>query len=74
MNRTRRRTNAPTKKWSMNEKWFGARITGPSAGTFSAPRLRVRKTVQASSDVRLRTTSYTASGSRVRARRWKRSK
>ena len=24
------------KKWSMNEKWFGARITGPSAGTLSA--------------------------------------
>ena len=29
MKRTRRRMNAPTKKWSMNEKWFGARITGP---------------------------------------------
>ena len=32
---TRRRMNAPTKKWSMNEKWFGARITGPLCGTLS---------------------------------------
>ena len=35
MNCTRRRRNAPTKKWSMNEKWFGAMMTGPG-GTFSA--------------------------------------
>jgi hypothetical protein len=74
MKRTRRRTKAPTKKWSMNEKWFGARMTGPSVGTFSAPLLRVRKHVQASSDVVIRTASYTQSGSRVRARSWKPSK
>ena len=30
------RTNAPAKKWSMNDAWLGARITGP-LGTFSAP-------------------------------------
>ena len=47
MNRTRRRMNAPAKKWSMNEKWFGARMTGPVAGTRSAPRLRERKNVHA---------------------------
>ena len=74
MNRTRRRTNAPVKKWSMNEKWFGARITGPLCGTFSAPLPRARKKVQAYSDVRMRTHSYTQSGSRVRERSWKRSK
>ena len=31
MNRTLRRIEAPRKKWSMNEKWLGARITGPLA-------------------------------------------
>ena len=62
MNRTRRRMKAPTKKWSMNEKWFGARITGPSVGTFSAPWPRARKNVHAMSDVMVRTASYTAVG------------
>ena len=57
MKRTRRRMKAPTKKWSMNEKWFGARITGPAVGTFSAPRLRARKNVYAVSDVGMRTAS-----------------
>jgi hypothetical protein len=33
MNRTLRRIAAATKKWSMNEKWFGARMTGPVGGT-----------------------------------------
>ena len=56
MNRTRRRMNAPTKKWSMNEKWFGAMITGP-VGTFSAAIPRARKNVHAYSDVRMRTAS-----------------
>ena len=35
------------KKWSMNEKWLGARITGPAAGTFSEAMQRARKNVQA---------------------------
>ena len=47
MNRTLRRMNAPAKKWSMNEKWFGARITGPDGGTFSAAIERARKNVHA---------------------------
>jgi hypothetical protein len=41
MNRTRRRMKAATKKWSMNEPWFGARIAGPF-GTFSVPIARAR--------------------------------
>jgi hypothetical protein len=57
MNRTRRRMNAPAKKWSMNEKWFGARMTGPVCGTFSAPLPRARKKVHAYSEVRIRTSS-----------------
>ena len=57
MKRTRRRIGAPTKKWSMNEKWFGARITGPRAGTFSAEIARVRKKLHAYSEVTMRTTS-----------------
>ena len=36
MNWIRRRMNAPAKKWSMNEAWLGARISGPP-GTFSDP-------------------------------------
>jgi hypothetical protein len=36
MNRTFRRSAAPRKKWSRNEKWFGASRTGPCWGTFSA--------------------------------------
>ena len=47
MNRTLRRIETPRKKWSMNEKWFGARITGPVPGTFSAATPRVRKTIHA---------------------------
>src|SRR3712207_8809199 len=35
MKRTFRRIAAPRKKWSMNEKWFGARITAPLGGTRS---------------------------------------
>ncbi len=31
----------------MNEKWFGARITGPLAGTFWLSIPRVRKNAQA---------------------------
>ena len=41
----------------MNEKWFGARITGPLAGTFSAPIPRARKNVHAYSVVATRTAS-----------------
>ena len=36
MNRTFRRSAAPRKKWSRNEKWFGARRTAPCCGTFSS--------------------------------------
>ena len=57
MNRTLRRMNAPTKKWSMNEKWLGARITGPAGGTFSAADERARKNVYAYTDVTMRTAS-----------------
>ena len=57
MKRTRRRMNAPAKKWSMNEKWLGARITGPRAGTFSSPTPRARKKVHACSVVAIRTAS-----------------
>jgi hypothetical protein len=42
MNRTFRRRAAPRKKWSRNEKWFGARRTGPCWGTFSAEIERSR--------------------------------
>jgi hypothetical protein len=44
------------KKWSMNEKWFGAMITGPS-GTLSPAIPRIRKNVHAYSDVHTRTAS-----------------
>jgi hypothetical protein len=33
MNRTGRGSSTPTNQWSMVEKWLGARITGPCAGT-----------------------------------------
>ena len=32
MKRIRRRVWTPAKKWSMFEKWLGARITGPRSG------------------------------------------
>ena len=57
MKRTRRRIAEPAKKWSMKLAWFGARITGPPAGTFSAPYARVRKNVQASTEVTTRVAS-----------------
>jgi hypothetical protein len=41
-NRTLRRMYTPAKKWSMFEKWFGARMSGPTAGTLSVPIARVR--------------------------------
>jgi hypothetical protein len=44
------------KKWSMNEAWLGARITGPS-GTFSEPTARARKATSALSIVTVRTAS-----------------
>jgi len=47
MKRTLRRTAEPTKKWSMNEKWLGARITGPAPGTFSEESPRARKNAKA---------------------------
>ena len=42
MNCTLRRIEAPMRKWSMNEEWLGARITGPLAGTCSASMPRTR--------------------------------
>jgi len=48
--------NAPEKKWSMNEAWLGARITGP-LGTFSVSSPRARKLISAWSTVVARTTS-----------------
>jgi hypothetical protein len=68
MNRTLRRIEVPRKKWSMNEEWFGARITGPVFGTFSAKTPRVRKNVHANSVVAIRTASYSQFGSVVRDR------
>ena len=47
MNWTLRRVNAPEKKWSMNEKWFGARMTGPLGGTLSESMHCARKKVKA---------------------------
>ena len=49
MNWIRRRMNAPAKKWSMNEAWLGARMTGP-LGTFSEPNPRARNVNSACSD------------------------
>ena len=43
MNWTLRRIAPPTKKWSMNEKWFGARMTGPVGGILSVEIARARK-------------------------------
>jgi hypothetical protein len=43
MNRTLRRIETPRKKWSRNEKWLGARMSGPSAGTFAESIPRARK-------------------------------
>jgi hypothetical protein len=57
MKQTLRRIEAPRKKWSMNEKWFGARITAPRVGTFSASIPRVRKKIQPYSEVTIRTAS-----------------
>ena len=39
---TLRRRYTATKKWSRNEKWFGAMIAGPSAGTLSESMQRAR--------------------------------
>jgi len=49
--------NAARKKWSMNEPWFGARMTAPLCGTFSEEIVRVRKNVSAHRPVRTRTHS-----------------
>jgi hypothetical protein len=56
MNWIRRRMKAPAKKWSMNEAWLGARITGPP-GTLSLLSPRARKVIRAYSTVATRTTS-----------------
>src|SRR4051794_26919208 len=74
MKRTLRLVNAPSRKWSMNEPWLGAKMSGPLRGTLSLEIDRARKNVNAHSVVRTRTASYTASGSRVRERSWKTSK
>ena len=70
MNWTLRRMKAPRKKWSMNEPWLGARIKAPLGGTLSLEIVRARKNASAQMPVRTRTTSWTQSGSFVRARSW----
>ena len=57
MNRTLRRIETPRKKWSRNEKWLGARITAPSAGTLYASMPRARKMIHPYSDMAMRTAS-----------------
>jgi hypothetical protein len=42
MNRTRRRRYMAAKKWSSVEKWLGAMITGPAAGTCAVSAQVVR--------------------------------
>ena len=42
MNLTFRRRWTAVKKWSMFEKWFGARMNGPSAGTLAVEIARAR--------------------------------
>jgi hypothetical protein len=49
--------NAASRKWSMNEPWLGARMTGPDCGTFSLEIERARKKANAHSVVRIRTAS-----------------
>ena len=39
---TLRRRYTATKKWSRNEKWLGAMITGPSGGTWRESMQRAR--------------------------------
>ena len=45
MKRTLRRMGTPIRKWSMKEKWLGARITAPEPGTFSPEMERARRKV-----------------------------
>ena len=42
MKRTLRRSDTPRKKWSRNEKWFGATMTCPRPGTLSEAIDRAR--------------------------------
>jgi len=56
------------KKWSLNEQWLGARITGPVGGTLSEAMQRARKNTRLNSVTSIRTTSYIQSGLRVRVR------
>jgi hypothetical protein len=58
------------KKWSMNEKWFGAMIAGPSTGTLSESMQRVRKNVSRYGVRNMRTTWYMWSGRPRRVRSW----
>ena len=57
MKRTFRLVNAPSRKWSMNDAWLGAKISGPLRGTLSLEIERARKNVKAQSVVRTRTAS-----------------
>jgi hypothetical protein len=65
---TLRRMYTEIRKWSMNEKWLGATITGPSAGIFCESMQRVRNSSTRIGVSTSRTTSYMKSGSRVRVR------
>ena len=67
MNHTWRLVTAPTTGWSISERWFGATITGPCFGMFSAPVTSSRNAVRSSTASRNRTTTY--SGLRLRGSR-----
>ena len=42
---TFRGTGSGPKKWSENDRWLLARMTGPRRGTFLTPHARGRKTI-----------------------------
>ena len=42
---TLRGTGSGPKKWSENDRWLLARMTGPRRGTFLTPHARGRKTI-----------------------------
>ena len=54
----------------MFEKWFGARITGPEAGTLGAAIARVRYGPSAIGVITIRASSYVQPGSWLRDHSW----
>ena len=63
----------PAKKWSMNEPWLGARITGP-LGTFSVPSPRALNINSVYGTTTNRVASYVQPAGPLRARSWNWSK